>query len=255
MQTTAGGATAKGDSQNAQSAVQGIYTSAGGDMITLKLQIIGDPHFIKQDDLFINPKLVDDSQQFVPGTGSLNMDRGELFCYVTFKSPSDFSDQTGLYNLNSKEKYYVSEFSGYYKILRVESEFRNGKFTQNVEMIRQPKQDPINLSVTAAAQSRSAFAATDPRRLDLAINNKANNPAVNAADTEKPVTPTRTVQAPAKTEDANSNAGPLVTKQADENQSDAETARLASVAKSSEPPRDITQSGDPSGNTKDVQSN
>jgi hypothetical protein len=35
--------------------VQNIYSTARGDMINVMLRIIGDPEFIKQDDLYLNP--------------------------------------------------------------------------------------------------------------------------------------------------------------------------------------------------------
>jgi hypothetical protein len=185
FQTGVGGANTRSETQNAQSAMQSIYTSAGGDMVSLKMQIIGDPHFIKQDDLFVGPgesrsKVANTTTNFVPGTQSLIMDQGELYCYVTFKTPKDFNDTTGMYDLNSTNRYSVSEFSGYYRIINVDSEFRGGKFTQTLNMVRQPEQDSPN---TSASQTKS---------IDTQRNDKAS----------KPVNPKVAASQPAKTEEA-----------------------------------------------------
>lgn len=183
----AGGGAQRSETQNARSALQSIYTSAAGDMINLKMQIIGDPEFIKQDDIFINPANLlsgnapnDPSNPYVPGTKSIDMDSSEIYCYVTFRTPKDFNDSNGMYDLNSSNKYSVSEFSGFYKIIKVGNEFRGGKFTQTLEMIRQPKQDPINKSKSSNSDVVSTGDAQ--RKEETKQLQQAANPAVSAAD-------------------------------------------------------------------------
>jgi hypothetical protein len=68
--------------------------------------------------------------------GSLVMDKGELFAQVSFKTPVDMDNQTGLLRTNSK--YTESVFSGIYKFLTVDNEFRGGKFEQTCDLIRMP---------------------------------------------------------------------------------------------------------------------
>jgi len=189
MQTGVGGSNNRNETQNAQSALQSVYTSASGDMINLKLQIIGDPHFIKQDDLFIAPPPIannaisDAPSLFVSDkVQSLNMDDGEIYCYVTFRTPKDFNDETGMYDLKSTNKYQVSEFSGYYRVLTVDSEFRGGKFTQTLNMIRSPEQDSPNASATTQS---------DP------IDTQRSEGGVNLFAGQEPATTTETPDQPA----------------------------------------------------------
>jgi hypothetical protein len=199
-QTGAGGGNARSDTLNAQSALQSIYTSAGGDMINVKLQIIGDPHYIKQDDLFVNPSIIssDPNGLYVTGTSSLKMDNGEIYCYLTFKTPTDFNDTTGLYDLDSSNKFKVSEFSGYYKVIKVESEFRSGKFTQTLELIRYPKQDPVNKSATDKASNTYG----DKQRKEPGTLQGTKNPKVDGANVSSVSAPITPVSLLAKTEDA-----------------------------------------------------
>ena len=149
QQTSAGGVLSQSDTVNAASVMQSFYTSAAGDMIGVKLQIIGDPTLIKQDDIFASPTItgLDAKNPFVAGTGSLAMDNGEIYCYLTFNTPVDFDDTTGL--MRTEGKYAVSSFSGYYRILQVENDFRNGKFTQTLDLIRYPNQQPGLTNETA----------------------------------------------------------------------------------------------------------
>jgi hypothetical protein len=102
------------------------------------MKIIGDPHFIKQDDILINPgnpeydDLVKD--QLITEVGSLVMDRGEIFAKVAFRTPTDIDDNTGL--VRQDGKYTESVFSGMFRLLTVDSEFRQGKFEQTLNLIR-----------------------------------------------------------------------------------------------------------------------
>ena len=196
--TSAGGATSRPEVLNAKSALQSIYTSSAGDMINLQMQIIGDPEFIKQDDLFISPQVIkssgipsDPGNPLVPGTTSIDMDSTEVYCWVTFRTPSDFNDTNGRYNLNSENKYAVSEFSGFYRLITVTSEFRGGKFTQTLNMVRQPDQDPVNVSIArpdvkssgdTARESKNSQEAVEQQQTDNpAVPDKDVNPAVDAS--------------------------------------------------------------------------
>lgn len=184
----AGGAVNRSETLNAKSALQSIYTSAAGDLINLKVQILGDPEFIKQDDLYINPTIssgpADPNNIYAPGTKSLDMDSGELYCYVTFRTPGDFNDANGMYDLDSKNKYAVSAFTGYYRIIKVSNEFRNGKFIQNLELIRQPKQDPATKGKAANTSVKST--GDDQRKKQTKAEQQSANPQVAAVDTNTP---------------------------------------------------------------------
>ena len=124
-----------------------IYSGSRGDMINLKIKIIGDPTFIKQDDIFVNPgqaqyntNMKDDP--VVTKNNSIRTDTGEIHCLVEFYSPTDRDEHTGL--LTYEGRWRRSLFSGIYRILTVESTFSKGKFEQSLDMIRlfnQPEYD------------------------------------------------------------------------------------------------------------------
>ena len=120
---------------------QNLYQNAKADMINVSLKITGDPDFIKQDDVYVNPTQSDyetrttSTNYRIDGTGSLIMDRGEIFALVRWRTPVDIDEETGL--IRNDGRYRESSFSGMFKILGVSNEFRNGQFTQTIDLIRQ----------------------------------------------------------------------------------------------------------------------
>ena len=115
--------------------MKSIYSSSRGDMLNVKLKIIGDPHFIKQDDVYVSPgDNLNNSAGLMLNNGTLKLDRGEIFCVLNFKSPVDMNDSNGLAKFD--KKYQESKFSGYYKVLTVDNEFKGGQFVQTLDLVR-----------------------------------------------------------------------------------------------------------------------
>ena len=120
------------------------YSNSRGDMLNLKLKIIGDPELIKQDDIYTNPAqggYADQSRSTgVMDNGSVVMDSGEILAQVEFKTIVDMDETTGV---PRKDKYAENAvFTGLYRMLTVENTFQNGKFEQTIDMVRVP--DSIN---------------------------------------------------------------------------------------------------------------
>lgn len=119
----------------AASVVKSIYSESRGDMLNLKLKILGDPHFIKQDDLYVNPGQSNyPDNRVMLNDGTISMDNAEIFCKVTFRTPVDMDQSTGLIRTNGS--YVESKFSGLYKILTIDNEFSRGQFIQTLDCVR-----------------------------------------------------------------------------------------------------------------------
>jgi hypothetical protein len=139
-------------SQIAGSVFQSLYGESV-DMIQIEpLTIIGDPGFIKQDEIFSNPSndgrtLALTTQDLINGTNAyadenaamINLDGAEVHVLLIFRSPSDFDDNTGL--VSTPPEYQSSIVSGLYMVNQVTSEFSGGKFTQKLTLIRLADQD------------------------------------------------------------------------------------------------------------------
>lgn len=125
-----------------------LATMAQADMLSVDLKILGDPDFIKQDDIFYKPAFNSNGEvnleaRFVSGDGSIISDTREIIVLLEFKTPTDIDDSNGLMKFDPK--YKASGFSGLYRVLIVANQFENGKFTQTLTLSRLPNQDDENV--------------------------------------------------------------------------------------------------------------
>ena len=138
----------QGDNDKYNIAANDLYKSlmstSRGDMLNIKLKIAGDPEFVKQDDVFYGPD---------GGSGeSIDMDSGEVYIKIFFKSPTDMMQDTGLMDFSS---YPQAVFSGLYRVLRVESLFERGQFTQTLDAVRLFGQDGASFGSGSGGMSDS----------------------------------------------------------------------------------------------------
>ena len=126
-----------------------LSNTSDADMLQVQLKIIGDPDFIKQDDIFYPPvpnaQFVENKATVDPRltpNGSIRTDHGQVYVNLTFKTPVDIDETTGLvsYKLNGKDTTRTSVFSGIYMITIVKNEFRGGAFIQILTLVRLPRQ-------------------------------------------------------------------------------------------------------------------
>ena len=138
-----------------------LMTNSLADMLVVKLRILGDPSFIKQDDVFWTPKSntqvsenkTNADPRLTPD-GSLKMDNGMVYVNLTFRTPIDIDESTGLMKFDSPEfKTNVSLFSGLYFITIITNEFRNGQFTQVLELNRLTRQGKLDHTTNKAPTS------------------------------------------------------------------------------------------------------
>ena len=176
---TGGGVTTK--QMTALDATKSILTEATGDMINVNLEIIGDPLFIKQDDIFYQQSVK--KTKFKSGrvtpNGSFITDTGEVYVKLEINSATDLDQSTGNYDIND------SLFNGMYKVIQVESKFADGKFTQVLNLVRLFDQDIDEESTDDSAEERaeSTVGGYDPEQQNMGVNATDDNNNVVALDT------------------------------------------------------------------------
>lgn len=112
-----------------------VLSSSRGDMVNVRLTIVGDPRYIKQDDIFWNPlNSPEQRTEILSKNSSVIFDYEERYVRLIFNTPVDYDSETGLLETNGK--YVTSRFSGLYRIIRVENNFSRGKFDQVLELIK-----------------------------------------------------------------------------------------------------------------------
>jgi hypothetical protein len=107
---------------------ESLMSRSRGDMLVIKVEIIGDPEFIKQDGLFGKPEPRDKDKT---KNNSIITDHERVIVNFNFNYPDDWNRQEGL--LKPKRP---TVFEGLYAIIRVDSTFERGIFKQSLEMYR-----------------------------------------------------------------------------------------------------------------------
>lgn len=165
-------------SQTVNDFYKASLSDSRGDMINVKLKIIGDPEFIKQDDIFFNPVNTKfDKNAVIDKNGSLIFDAAEIHALLTFRSPIDFDPKTGLANFGGPAS--TSVFSGMYRVIYVENEFKNGQFTQNLDLIRMFKQEKYD-TVSKVSDSSQANRSDAPKTIAESKKDPEDEPLKNA---------------------------------------------------------------------------
>jgi hypothetical protein len=134
--------------QIAADVMSSIYKTLNGDMLTIDLNIIGDPTLIKQDDWLYcpSPSLVGSTYnqwdtmgqyEYAAKYGAIRTDTGEVVVAVTLNTPVDVDTETRNQGLMDPVPTYTkSLFSGQYTILQIHNKFAGGKFEQTLELAR-----------------------------------------------------------------------------------------------------------------------
>ena len=137
-------------------AFQRALNDAETDLATIpNFSIMGDPYFLADSGLgnFSNT-----------GTGSYNVTEnltmdyqsGEVDIALVFRTPIDYNSATGLMDFGDTS--IVRHFSGLYKVNEVKHRIQNGKFTQELSLMRRRNQtgEAINKPVPVRGQVSAA---------------------------------------------------------------------------------------------------
>jgi hypothetical protein len=148
-QGTSGSSKTLNQQELAASVLHSINLDSRGDMINVKLKILGDPDFIKQDDIFYNSFFFQKNDIRINNNGgSLWMDTGNLTIQLNINSPVDYDDTFGV-AIPNRDPYggifTYNAFSGIYKIITIENVFSRGKFEQVLDIVRSPIQSLAQL--------------------------------------------------------------------------------------------------------------
>lgn len=114
------------------------FLNNSGDMINADLEILGDPYWMVDSGIgnyFAPPSK---ENKLTTADGTMNYEGSDVYIYVTFKTPKDVDEQTGLYQFPSDSR--ESPFSGIYKVTMCENLFNDGVFKQRLKCIRMPLQ-------------------------------------------------------------------------------------------------------------------
>ena len=106
-------------------------------MATLELEIVGDPVYLVQSGIGNIRTRANSQHKNLTDVGTVDHQVGDVFVIVNFRNPKDIQplEKGGTMEINE-----VASFSGFYKVLTVNSTFRGGQFTQKLHLLRMPSQ-------------------------------------------------------------------------------------------------------------------
>jgi hypothetical protein len=143
-----GGSDDKTTEQNVAEAFQQAFLSgASADMITINLEILGDPYWLVDNGLSNYFVSTPDPTSQTTDDGTMNYESGNVYVYLTFRTPADVNIYTGLYDFSTASQ--ESPFGGIYRVVQCENTFSDGVWKQKLKIIRMPgPQGPENVAVT-----------------------------------------------------------------------------------------------------------
>jgi hypothetical protein len=170
-----GGSGSKNSEQMVAESFHKAFTGSNTEMVTVNLEILGDPYWMVDSGMgnyFAKP-IAETGQLTEDGT--MNYESGDVYIYITFKTPVDVNETTGTmdFPLGGKE----SPFSGIYRVNSCESKFSEGTFKQTLGCIRLagqaqdykdvPQEFASTFKVDKASSGTTTFGPPEPLRNSL----------------------------------------------------------------------------------------
>lgn len=112
------------------------FTQSQAEMVTVNLEILGDTYWVVDSGQGNYFAATVEPQAQITEDGTMNYESGDVFIYLTFRTPIDINQETGLYNFPKAE----SPFTGIYRVTMCENIFSDGIFKQKLTCIRMPGQ-------------------------------------------------------------------------------------------------------------------
>lgn len=147
-----GGANRDSETTRVARAFNDAIVNSNADLVKLKMTIWGDPYFLADTDF--GGYIANRGRMNVNADGGMEHLRSEVDVLVNFSSAVDYKND--LLSPNN-----ARQFSGVYKLIRVNSYFEAGTFKQELEMIRRRNQDSASID-NAIAALNSLTTGNDP---------------------------------------------------------------------------------------------
>jgi len=132
-----GGSSDKTTEQNiAENFQQAFISGNSADLITVDLEIMGDPYWIVDSGIGNYFASTASPTAQITNDGTMNYESGNVYIYLTFKTPADINETTGLYDFSVAGK--ESPFGGIYRVNMCENTFADGQWRQKLKLLRMP---------------------------------------------------------------------------------------------------------------------
>lgn len=132
-----GGSDDKTVEQNvAENFQQAFISGSSADMVSLSLEILGDPYWLVDTGFSNYFASAPSPTSQITDDGTMNYESGNVYVYLTFRTPADVNPMTGLYDFSLAGK--ESPFGGIYRVNSCENTFNDGMWKQKLKLLRMP---------------------------------------------------------------------------------------------------------------------
>jgi hypothetical protein len=169
-----GGSDQKSVEQNVAENFQQVFVSGNSaDLVTIDLEILGDPYWMVDSGMNNYFSAAKTPTAQITEDGTMNYESGNVYVYLTFRTPIDVNTTTGLYDFSQVGE--ESPFGGIYRIVLCENTFADGNWKQKLKCVRMP--GPQGPETTKAESDNKSPVAS-----------KADTPATEVGPKEPPKT-------------------------------------------------------------------
>jgi len=169
-----GGSDYKTVEQNvAENFQEAFISGSSADMVTVNLEILGDPYWLIDSGMSNYFVGAASPTAQITDDGTMNYESGNVYIYMTFRTPADINQETGLYDFSISGK--ESAFGGIYRVVSCENTFNDGNWRQKLKCIRMPGPQGPEVNETITGEKAS-------------VVNKAEVPAIEIGEKESPKT-------------------------------------------------------------------
>lgn len=159
-----GGSGDKTTEQNIAENFQRVFLSGNSaDMVTVDLEILGDTYWLVDSGMGNYFSKAPSETSLVTDDGTMNYESGNVYIYLTFKTPADINETSGLYDFSVAGK--ESPFGGIYRVNMCENTFVDGMWKQKLKCLRMPgpqgpeesnKADPAQKALPKSTENNKA---------------------------------------------------------------------------------------------------
>jgi hypothetical protein len=132
-----GGSGIKSVEQSVAENFQQAFISGNSvDLVSVSLEILGDPYWLIDSGIGNYFAGVPSQQSQITNDGTMNYESGNVYIYLTFRTPVDINEKTGTYDFSIAGK--ESPFGGIYRVNSCENHFQDGTWRQKLKCLRMP---------------------------------------------------------------------------------------------------------------------
>jgi hypothetical protein len=152
---------------------QAFISGGSADMVTVTLEILGDPYWMVDSGFANYFSAAPSPTSQITNDGTMNYESGNIYIYITFRTPADVNPITGLYDFSVAGK--ESPFGGIYRVNMCENTFADGMWKQKLKLLRMPGPQGPEVNETITGEKDSVISKVDSPAIQISEPAPAKN--------------------------------------------------------------------------------